>query len=60
MTVEPVPDPPTYELQDRRFSGEWRPIATFRDPEAANQVAALLRFHGSDVRVEVIPAPHIP
>jgi len=58
--VERIADPPLYQVSDKRYSGEWRVVGTFRDPDEATQVATLLRSHGKRVRVEVIPAPHIP
>jgi hypothetical protein len=48
-----------YEVQDRRASGEWRTIDTFRDPAMAREVCALLVSMGADARVELIPAESI-
>jgi len=51
---------PLYSVEDRRYSGEWRIVAEFADPDVAQRVAALLRSAGGDVRVELIPQPIIP
>ena len=62
-TVERVSEPELaalYSVEDRRYSGEWRVVAEFADPDVANRVAALLRSAGGDVRVEFIPQPLIP
>jgi len=55
-----IPETPLYEVQDQRYSGAWRVVAQFADPRAAEQVAALLRSAGGNVRIELIPQPLIP
>jgi hypothetical protein len=40
-----------YEVQDQRYSGEWRARAQFIDPGEAQQAAAVIRSAGGNVRI---------
>jgi hypothetical protein len=46
-----VSEKPRYEVQDQRYSGEWRAIAQFIDPGEAQQAAAVIRSAGGNVRI---------
>lgn len=51
---------PLYDVQDRRYSGEWRSVAQTHDVHEARRIALLIRWAGGSARVEMIPRPIIP
>ena len=57
-----VPDSPLplYTIEDRRPSGEWIVIGQVCDPLVAQELAAILRSVGADIRVELIATPNTP
>ena len=61
MNLDRVSRPalPKFVVEDRRESGEWRTIAEFDDPIAAQRALAFVQAAGADVRVELIPAASI-
>jgi hypothetical protein len=50
-------EPPLYEVQTRKVSGEWSVVASVRDPNDADLCLKLLRWSGADARVVLIEQP---
>ena len=55
-----IPETPLYQVEDQRYSGEWRAIGQFTDPVEAQRAAAVIGSAGGNVRILFIERPLIP